>query len=317
MKNVKLADLSEIPFLDLSDLQSRFLSTLHFYTEDGWSMWIQTDKGMRKFKFELVEGLYFANTPESKSDIYFYFLDFLVQRASFPSIQKPLSGLQDDFFNLGASLAKLDLFYRERESFASGISRMVSTEIEYIFSVCRSVFDLLQEIISRLWNTIELVDEKAKKQHLPETFSKVIKLLGENGETGEVISKYGLPLPVAEFYARNSKFFISLREFRDNIAHRGSSVDIIFSTDRGFAVQETLMPFAKYGVWSDEHKQNELCSLRPAIGYLIHETFVACEDFSKTIATIIKFPPPIAPGLKLYMRSYFNDYLVKNVKAVK
>lgn len=316
MKEVKLADLSEIPFLDLSKLEGRFVSTLNFYAEDGWIMWVPTSKGLRKFRVELVEGLYFAKNPESKDDIYYYFLDFLVQRASFPSIEKSLSGLQDDFLNLGASLAKLDLFYRERESIGGGISRMVSTEVEYIFLVCRSVFDLLQEIISRLWNTIDLVDEEVRKQPLPETFSKVIKLLGENGETGDLISKYGLPLSVAGFYARNSEFFISLREFRDNIAHRGSSVDIIFSTDRGFAVRDTLMPFVKYGVWTDEHKQNELCSLRPAIGYVIHETFVACEDFSRTIAAIIKFPPPIAPGLRLYMRSYFNDYLVKNVKAV-
>jgi hypothetical protein len=111
MKDIKLADLSEIQFLDLSDLQGRYISTLHFYTEDGWVMWIPTDKGMREFKFELVEGFYFANNPESERDVYYYFLDFLAQRASFPSIQRPLSGLQDDFLNLGASLAKLDFFY--------------------------------------------------------------------------------------------------------------------------------------------------------------------------------------------------------------
>jgi hypothetical protein len=317
MIEVKLTDLKEIPFLDVTNLQGRALSVLNFYTKGKWEMWILINKEIKKMRMEPIETLYFTDKPESKNDIYLHFLDFLVQRASFPSIRKPLSGLNTDFLNLAAALAKFDLFHRERKSLKTGVSRMVSTEIEYIFSVCKSIFDLLQEIISKLWKTVSLFDEKAKKQLLPETFSKIISSLGENGEAGSLVSKYGLPLPLAEFYARNSDFFITLRDFRDNFSHRGSSIDIIFSTDQGFAVQETLMPFAKFGVWTDEHKQNKLCSLRPAIGYVIQQTITACEDFSRTIASVVKFPPPIAPGLDLYMRGHFTDYLIKNVEAIK
>ncbi len=63
------------------------------------------------------------------------------------------------------------------------------------------IFDLLQEIISKLWETVSLFDEKVKKQSLPETFSKIIRSLGKNGEARSLVSKYGLPLPLAEFYA--------------------------------------------------------------------------------------------------------------------
>ena len=317
MAQVKLTELSEIPFLDVGNIQGRLILSLTFYVKGDWSMWIPTDKGIQKIKGWPAEAFYFGDTPELGTDIYFHFLDFLTQRASFASIQKPLRGLNDDFFNLSASLAKLDLLYKKRDEVKAGVSRMVSTEIEYIFSVCRSIFDLLQEIIAQLWTTVRLVDEKAKKQFLPETFSKATALLQKNSRSDCLVEKYGLPSQLAEFYIRNFQFFSSLREFRDNVAHRGSSVDTIFSTERGFAVHDSQAPFSEYGVWTEEHKKaNGLCSLRPAIGHVIHQTLAACEDFSRTIESIILFPPPIAPGLHLYMRGYFNEHLIKNVEAI-
>ena len=280
-------------------------------------MWIPTDKGLQKIKGWPAEAFYFGDKPESEYDIYLHFLDFLAQKASFQSIAKPLRGLDDDFFNLSASVAKIDLLYEKRDEIKQGISRMVATEIEYIFSVCRSIFDLLQEIISKLWQTIRLVDDSAKKESIPETFSKMTKHLGQNNKLELLVERYGLPPQLADFYSRYYEFFSSLREFRDNVIHRGSSIEMIFSTESGFAVREDQIPFSEYGVWTEEHKLNNgLCSLRPAIGHTIHETLAACEAFSTTIESIIQFPPPLAPGLKLFMRGNFNKNLIEAVKSV-
>lgn len=281
-------------------------------------MWIPTDKGIQKIKGWPAEAFYFGDKPESEYDIYFHFLNFLAQKACFQSITKPLQGLNDDFFNLSASVAKIDFLYEKREEIKQGISRMVATEIEYIFSVCRSVFDLLQEIISKLWDTIRLVDSEAKKQAIPETFSKITKLLSNDINANLLVEKYGLPHQLAEFYTKYFSFFSSLREFRDNVSHRGSSIEMIFSTEKGFAVRDDQKPFSQYGVWTEEHKLNNgLSSLRPAIGYVIHETLAVCEAFSITIESIIQFPPPIAPELKLFMRGYFNKNLIDTVKSVE
>jgi hypothetical protein len=317
MAQVKVSELSKIPFIDSINLQGRWLPSLTFYVEDEWSMWIPTEKGLQKIKGWPAEAFYFGDKPESEYDIYLHFLDFLAQKASFQPITKPLRGLDDDFFNLSASVAKIDFLYEKRDEFKQGISRMVATEIEYIFSVCRSIFDLLQEIISKLWGTIQLIDGNIKKQPIPETFSKMTKSLYHNNDHKILVKKYGLPPQLAEFYTRYFGFFSSLKEFRDNVSHRGSSIEMIFSTEKGFAVRENQVPFSRYEIWTEEHKQkNGLCSLRPAIGYTIHETLSACETFSTTIDSIIQFPPPLVPGLKLFMRGYFNQNLIETIKSV-
>lgn len=314
--NVDLSELRKISHIDVENLSGRFISTLTFYDEGEWELWLPSELGLIKAKGWPAESFYFAKTPEKVTDIYLHFLDFLAQRASFPTIAKPLTGLKDDFFNLSASLAKLDHLFKTREQVGHGISRMVATEIEYIFGVCRSVFDLLQEVINSLWSSIKLLDETIKKNKLPDTFSKMI---GEQPPNAEQLSaKYGLPLQLAEFYLRNAEFFLSLKRLRDNFVHHGSSVKTIFSTEKGFAVSEELMPFASYNVWSEEHKlPNGLCSLRPAIGYVIHQTIVACEDFSSCIEKVIQFPPPVAPEMHFFMRGYFNEHLISNVEAIE
>jgi hypothetical protein len=35
---------------------------------------------------------------------------------------------------------------------------MAATQVEYILTVCRSIFDLLQEIIKSIWETVHLFE---------------------------------------------------------------------------------------------------------------------------------------------------------------
>jgi hypothetical protein len=133
--------------------------------------------------------------------------------------------LRDDVFNLSASLAKISHLHATKDIVGPGVSRMAVTEIEYLFSVCRSVFDLLQEIASALWGTIKLHDSSVTKKPLKETFSKMILFQGRASTEKELIERFGLPQPLAAYYARNAEFFMTLREFRDNVIHRGSQVE--------------------------------------------------------------------------------------------
>ncbi|MCF6148184.1 MAG: hypothetical protein E3K37_05950 [Candidatus Kuenenia sp.] len=163
-----------------------------------------------------------------------------------------------------------------------------------------------------------MLDENIEKRELPETFSKAILFKGIPRTKGEFSERFGLPEQLDAFYCRYTDFFMSLRTFRDNIAHRGSSVDTIFSTEKGFAVSSKTQPFSEYGVWTEEHQlPNNLCSLRPAIGYVIHQTLLACEDFSQTISTVIQFPEEVVPGKHLFMRGFFSGHLISNVEAVQ
>jgi hypothetical protein len=48
----------------------------------------------------------------------------------------------------------------------TGVSRMVATEFEYMHGVCRSIFDLWQEVLVALWKNIKLLDATTKKKEL-------------------------------------------------------------------------------------------------------------------------------------------------------
>lgn len=308
MDHIDISKLSTIPYLDLSNLHGRFISTLMFYDGGVWRMWISVGDQLVEIKAWPAESFYFSVEPESPFDICFHFLDFIAQRASFSELQKPILGLRDDVFNLSASLAKISHLHTTRDIVGAGVSRMVVTEVEYLFSVCRSIFDLLQEIASALWETISLHDSSVKKKSLKKTFSKMVLFQGRSSTEQELAERFGLPQPLAAYYVRNAEFFMTLREFRDNIVHRGSQVQTIFSSDAGFLVQHSLKPFSNMNIWSDEEKQpNDLVPLLPALGIVIHKTLSACEDFSSTIEKIIQFPAPIVPSMRFFMRGYFNE----------
>ncbi|MBI4809179.1 MAG: hypothetical protein HY799_09575 [Nitrosomonadales bacterium] len=308
MSNIDLSKLAVIPYLDISNLNGRFISTLMFYDAGTWRMWMPAGDRLIEIKASPAESFYFATEPETPTDICFHFLDFIAQRASFSELQKPILGLRDDAFNLSASLAKISHLNTTSNIVGQGVSRMVVTEVEYLFSVCRSVFDLLQEIASALWETIKLHDSSVNKKPLKETFSKMVTFQGRASTEQELIERFGLPQPLAAYYVRNADFFMTLREFRDNIIHRGAQVQTIFSGETGFLIQHTLKPFSDMEIWSEEEKQpNDLIPLYPALCVVIHKTLSACEDFSSTIEQVIQFPPPIAPNMRFFMRGYFNE----------
>lgn len=308
MANIDLSKLSIIPYLDISNLHGRFISTLIFYEDGAWRTWISAGDQLVEIRAWPAESFYFAVEPESPTDICFHFLDFIAQRASFPRLQKPILGLRDDVFNLSASLAKISHLNASKDTVGPGVSRMVVTEVEYLFSVCRSVFDLLQEIASGLWETINLHDASLNKKPLKDTFSKMVLFQGRSSTENELIERFGLPAPLADYYVRNTNFFMTLREFRDNIIHRGSQIQTIFSSETGFLIQHSLRPFSDMAIWSEEEQQpNDLVPLFPALCVIVHKTLSACEDFSSTIEQIIQFPPQIAPNMRFFMRGFFND----------
>ena len=272
-------------------------------------MWMPVENENRLIEVQAwpAEAVYFADAMQSPDDLALHFLDFMAQRANITAVEKPILGLHDDLFNLCASLAKIDHLHQERKKIGTGVSRMIVTEVEFLFSICRSIFDLLQEIISTIWGSIQLHDSTVTKKPLKDAFSSMVLFESRPCGSQELSKRFGLPAPLADYYVRHTEFFLTLRQFRDNVIHRGSVVQTIFSSDDGFLIRRDTRPFSSMQIWNDsERSPTGLVPLSPAIGMLIYQTLVACEDFSSTIASMIQFPPPIAPGMSLYARSYFN-----------
>jgi hypothetical protein len=318
MAQVAISELRKVPHLDHENLRGRNLASLTFYVKGEWHFWIPTDAGLIRMKGWPAEGFYFAKEPESETDGYLHFLDFIAQLGNWPKVSRPLRGLMEDFFNLSASLKKFDILFEYSAKDRSGVARLVVTELEYLFSLCRSIFDLLQEVIAAQWEIVRLLDPTLKKRQLPLTFSAIILDSERIRTPEELVKRFLIPSQLADFYARTGPYFQILRTFRDKFVHGGNSPDLVFVTERGFAMRASTQPFQSFNIWNNEHRlPNDLCSLRPALAYLVNETLRACEDYASTIQTVVQYPPQICPGFHFFMRGYFNDQLLMNDTVLK
>ena len=307
-----IVGLSGIPFLDHAQLSGdRFIASLTFY-DGGWRMWAPTEDN----KFVEIHGwpaeaFYFAREPEIVTDFTSRFLVFMAQHANLIELMQPFSAIQDDIFNLSAALAKLKLVFETKELERDGSHRMAATEVEYILLICRSMFDFLQEIVGKLWDRIELHDKTTPKRKLRKSFADMT-LRGDSIRTAEEISaQFHLPMFLAECYARQAPVFLKIREFRDNLVHRGQHIQTIFRGDKGFVIAKRLGPFLNPNIWrGDEVLSNELVPLLPALALLIHGTLAACEEFAEVLQSRLRLLKPVVPGMALYMRGYFNQNLL-------
>ena len=308
MVSLPLTEVSKIPYVDINNLHGRTLSTLSFYADGEWKMWIPVEGKLHPIKGLPFEGFYFATRPEKEDDAYFEFLNFVAQQACWPNVVPCLNGIRDDLFNMAASMRKFKVLFEASSSYQTESSRFVVTELEYLFALCRSLFDLLQELISKQWDNVQLIDKSIRKKALPKTFSKLLLHDNKLRTAEEISSKFVIPSELASYYERNGAFFQVLRTFRDRFVHGGSSIESVFVTEKGFAVSESTEPFSQFGVWNKEHQlENGLCSLRPAIAHIVLQTLEACEDYAHTIQKVIKYPPPMVPDMFFYMRGPFTS----------
>ena len=304
-------EFKKISYLDCSVLGKRVFPLQPCYNENGqWEMWISGPNGLENIQAKPVEADYFAKKKERETDIYLQFINTMIKHAYWPDLIYYIDGIRHDIHNLGASVAKLNLFF--------GISRkntpvipFVATELEYIFAVCRSIFDLLQEVISRLWIKVELNDCGIHKNNLPKSFNKMVSRENTVLSREEIQNHFHLPYNLSSFYFNHAPFFIKLRDYRDKILHSGKGFDLIFETERGFAVPVDMEPFSFFGdIWKKEDTLHpNLVSLRTLAAHIIIETLNTCDGFTDALVRDVKLPPDIAPGYQIFIRGYHTDQL--------
>jgi len=310
----QVSEITAIPYLDPRETTDRFLSSTSFYDNGAWRTWAPVEgpgQQVVEIKAWPAESFYYGRTAEKPSDFESGFLTFLAQRVNYRGLSRYLTSIQDDVLNLSTALAKLDLIFRTGSSHDGSI-RMAATEVEYILLVCRSLFDLLQELLAKLWAKVTLIDPAARKKALKDTFSKMVLFDNKLLLAGDIAERYALPLVLAECYARHSPIFEKIRQFRDNLVHGGSRVDTIFRGGEDFLIRKRLGPFLNLGIWrDDEIEPNELGPLKPALALIIRGTLAACEDFALTLQGCLQFGGATVPGMNLYIRGYYNAELLQ------
>jgi hypothetical protein len=315
MSTIAFEELQKLPYLDLSALDGRTVNLMPLWDGAEWHMWIDTPRGLIKGKIvDPAESDYVAKSAARPSDLFIPFIHIMWQQASWSEICPLIIAISQDF-HMGTSVAKLKHFHEFRKQIGnSGAHKFALTELEYLVTLCRTTFDLLQEMIAWIWrNKIRLVDETAeafRRAHsLPKTFSRMVLQEKEQLRTAaEIVAQFGLPKPMAQQYEHAASFFSELRRIRDRIVHGGSGFGMIFETERGFCVDPKMHPFSAFENWRSEHYYNEnIASVLPWIADTILKTIDACNGLMSAFGTVVHLPPPIAPGYVVFVRGYHNE----------
>lgn len=303
---VSKEEIAKVSYIEVDSFDERVIPLQPCYLgESTWESWISTENGLLPFKVvDVIDACYFSKEPARNTDIYIGFINLIMKRAYFKELVHFENGILEDINNLSASVAKINTFHDMWRKDKDIISRrFITTELEYIFKVCRSLFDLLQEVIMKIWSRFQYIDTTLEVKKLAPKFSKMIFHNSQISTSQEIAERYLIPLPLAEFYERNGKFFSWLRSYRDKISHGGNSIQSLYIMDDGFAISTESEPFKGLHIWEhSELKPNGLGSVRAVVSYAILNTLTALEDFSVVIQSIMQLPPDIAPKHNVYAR---------------
>jgi hypothetical protein len=314
-----LEDLRAVSYLNVEQLatSARTINLMPLWDGAKWHQWVPNIEGklVEGAVVDTIEGYYLAIVPARDSDLFIPFVDLMWQRASWPEICPFISAISDDFHNMGTSVAKLKYLFDCRKNLPAGAGgRFARTELEYLVILARSIFDLLQEMTSIIWTgRVRLREPVAEARRiagrLPKTFSKVIlRDKKQLRSPVEIAEEFGLPTKLAEAYAGGAPFFSRLRDNRDDVIHGLKKTGYVFVTERGFCVNPKEPPFSSFEGWRPEHRYNEnIVSLLPWVAETILGTIHTCNHLLSTFASIIEFPPEIAPGYQVFVRGPYAE----------
>lgn len=319
MDKVLLENLAAVPYLDVGGIGGRRVNLMALWDGERWSVWLPMHDGklMRMHPVDAMRMDYVAKEAASPKDLLIPFVEIMWQHLSYADISHLISAICSAFHRMGTSVTKLRHLHRTRDAVGHATSDCATTEIEYLTVLARTVYDLLQEVITRIWeNHVQLADPAAEKKRkassLPSTFSKIVlKDKSVPRTPSEIEAKFGLPSVMAATYAELAADFAELRNIRNRLVHSGAGARHVFTTERGFCVDRTDRVFAS-SVWTDAHRYNEnnLVSVLPWIANVILKTIGACNALMSAFVSIIAVQPPLAPGYRVFVRGPSTEALL-------
>jgi len=321
MNKIEHSNLTKLPYISLltSDkICNRIIPIFPIWENQEWKTPILFGNKIDMITAVPAKSDYIAKEIEnSNTDIYLPFFNFFYKFITFPDLMHYFDCLSNDIHNLFKSIAKVDMFFKLGNK-DSEIGDFIATEIEYIVILCKSLFDLLQIIISHIWKNVKLVKGENKK-NLPETFRKMIYKDKQILSKQEIIEKYNIPEVLANYYSNIAPFYEKLKIFRDKIVHQGKISETIFVLEIGFAILNSSFLYSDYKeLLIKEFAYNDrLYSIRPILYHWITNTINSCNLFSETISKIIKFSESLIKDYNIYTRSYYIKNYLKMKEELK
>ena len=274
-------DLPYVAITNKDELNNRSIVLEPFFQNNEWKIPIVDEKADKIIYLtgKPVHTEYISKVNyEPNSDLNLNFLDIYYNYMSWQDINYHFSGLMNDIINLFISISKIDLFQSIKNN-RIHLCDFVSTEIEYLLVICKSIFDTLQKIISILWNNHFQLVEGLIKKNLPETFRKMLILDNKPLDLSEIKEKYNLPEPLANYYIGTRDFYLKLKKIRDDIVHHNKSIKYIYVTNEGFGIGPQSLVYKFFNsLWKNNEKLHpNIYSIRPFLHHIIDATISSCE----------------------------------------
>lgn len=318
MTLISADEIAKVPFIKAVPCDGRSIRLQAFRDRDAgeWVFNHSINGSLVRMNAEPVVGFYWGQEPEdSTKDFYIPLCDLICQHLSWPRVAGAMEGLEEDFHNLGAILDKYLLISDMPASRRSSASQIILTELEYLIIIVRSMYDGLQKVCKQLASVTRSTSPPHDRiiDDLPASFAKVVidgrdkHLRSED----ELVDRFRLPQPIAQFYHEEGHLFQILRTLRVGIEHYGASPGLIVNLDEGMAILTDTDPWQSLPVWRQGTLINNNCgSLHALFLFLAEHIISVTSKFAYTYASCIAMPEAICPGWHLYLRDYCSHHLV-------
>lgn len=320
VKYSAFAEFSHLPYFRNIPKDGRiaFLNPMFDEKNNDWILLfpVKPDKLQRLAVVEPILTCYMGFQPADPSkDFELPLGTFVIQHLSFPGVLGALFAIETDFHNCSAVLEKYLLVTLQDKSQRGGMSLLLRTELEYLVSTIRSIYDQMQKLSKHASALVVNLEEPGRRliASLPDSFSDIVLHGDQLRMVEEIRDKFRLPPALADFYASEAPYFKWLRELRVAIEHHGQTISTIFDLDEGAAISIQDNPWNSLPVWDKKEyiRHDHLGSLHAVFVFLVAQAIeMTTRYINAFINSVNVIPQAIEPGMKVYIRNHFSHHLV-------
>lgn len=312
----------ELPYVAPGvELHGRAIPVVPYFdcATDEWFGFLQIPgKGLTRMQMHgVVEGLLLASRPlDSEADLCIPLANFVFQHMSFKGVLRSLNGVLDVLENLASTLELYEHISRLYAEELPGASQLSQTLVNWLMVTSRTYFEVLHELFRRACLIIKHRENTSRPlmYKLPERVSRVMLDDGKPRDPADLVRKYKMPSPLAEYYCKQAPLLAMVRKVRDNLVHRGRNVgdpgSHVFCLEHGLAVGVDREPWCSMPIWDETLIVRErLGPLRLVFAHVISEIMRSGTELVAAFSSCIGVPPPISPGNYLFLRNPLNRHL--------
>jgi hypothetical protein len=318
MEGLPVSEFAKLPYLKKvpSDGRSVVLRPYWDQSTEDWHFYFPAgpEELGRIAGGEPVVGSYLAQEPANPTaDIEWPLGTFIARHLSFPHVIPALDRFEHRYYQLCVSLEKYATVTQPDPAGVPRRALLLASELEYVLMNIRALYDLMQKVVQRASALVRAPDDSSRRliKNLPGSFARILLDGDRLRNEAEIASKFGIPLPIARFYAAEGPRFRLLRTLRDGVIHHGRGLPTIYELPQGAAVAIQEYPWSEIPLWRPENLHDErFGSARAIFAFLTLEALELTTRFQIAYSSCIGVPESIMPGVHLYLRHPFGSWLV-------